>query len=167
MTQFKVSRYKPGLLPPDKKVPVQNKHRSINLLAVTNAAGKAKGILAIIFGKIGLVAHRIYMSLSQPILNATSISTQSMEPRDTLVLAQQLAHELTIGSEDWHRLKSNRRARALEQAAVALVYLLKDQPEEALARLQQATGWLDRTISAPPCPTHGHHQTPSSSLKDV
>jgi Family of unknown function (DUF6439) len=165
MTQFKVSRYKPGLLPPDKKVPVQNKHRSINLLAVTNAAGKAKGILAIIFGKIGLVAHRIFMTVSQPVLDATS--TQSIKPINTLVLAQQLAHELTIGSEDWHRLKSNRRARALEQAAVALVYLLKDQPEEALARLQQATGWLDRTISAPPCPTHGHHQTPSSSLKDV
>jgi Family of unknown function (DUF6439) len=159
MTRFKVSRYKPGLLPPDKKVPVQNKHRSINLLAVTNAAGKAKGILAIIFGKIGLVAHRIFMTVSQPVLDATS--TQSIKPVNTLVLAQQLAHELTIGSEDWHRLKSNRRARALEQAAVALVYLLKDQPEEALARLQQATGWLDRTISAPPCPTHGHHQDPS------
>lgn len=98
------------------------------------------------------------MTVSQPVLNATSPLTPSKESRDSLVLAQQLAHELTIGSEDWHRLKSNRRARALEQAAVALVYLLKDQPEEALARLQQATGWLDRTISAPPCPTHGHPQ---------
>jgi len=107
------------------------------------------------------------MNVSQPVLDATSTSTQSIKPINTLVLAQQLAHELTIGSEDWHRLKSNRRARALEQAAVALVYLLKDQPEEALARLQQATGWLDRTISAPPCPTHGHHQPPSSSLKNV
>jgi hypothetical protein len=158
MAQFKVSRYKPGLLPPDKKVPVQNKHRSINLLAVTNAAGKAKGILARNFGKIGLVAYRIVMTVSQPILDATSTSNPSKEPRDSLVLAQQLAHELTIGSEDWHRLKSNRRARALEQAAVALVYLLKDQPEEALVRLQQATGWLDRTLSAPPCPTHGRPQ---------
>jgi hypothetical protein len=107
------------------------------------------------------------MNVSQPVLDATSTSIHAMEPREPLVLAQQLAHELTIGSEDWHRLKSNRRARALEQAAVALVYLLKDQPEEALARLQQATGWLDRTISAPPCPTHGHHQPPSSSLKNV
>ncbi len=160
MTQFKVSRYKPGLLPLAKKAPVQNKHRSINLLAVTNAAGKAKGILARIFGKIGLVAHRTFMTLSQPSLLNAPTSTQPREPSNTLVLAQQLAHELSIGSEDWHRLKSNRRARALEQAAVALVYLLKDQPEEALVRLQQATGWLDRTISAPPCPTHGHHQDP-------
>ncbi|HEY9824715.1 MAG TPA: DUF6439 family protein, partial [Stenomitos sp.] len=56
----------------------------------------------------------------------------------------------------------NRRVRALEQTAAALVYLLKHQPEEALARLQQATGWLDRSISAPPCPTHGH-QKPSET----
>lgn len=71
-------------------------------------------------------------------------------------LAQVLAHRLAITPNDWHRLKSNRKARAAEQAAMALVYLLKDQPEEALARLQQASGWLDRSISAPPCPTHGH-----------
>jgi hypothetical protein len=38
----------------------------------------------------------------------------------------------------------------------ALVFLLDNQPEEALPRLQQATGWLDRSISAPPCPSHGH-----------
>jgi hypothetical protein len=100
------------------------------------------------------------MTVSQPSL--TSISPpQVLSDKDSasLDLAQQLAHTLTIGSEDWHRLKSNRRARALEQTAVALVYLLKDQPEEALARLQQATGWLDRSISAPPCPTHGHPKT--------
>ncbi|PMB34933.1 hypothetical protein CEN47_09390, partial [Fischerella thermalis CCMEE 5319] len=42
-----------------------------------------------------------------------------------------------------------------EQAAAALVFLLKEEPEEALTRLEQATGWLDRSISAPPCPTHG------------
>ena len=72
-----------------------------------------------------------------------------------LELAQQLAHLLSISPDDWHRLKSNRRARALEQTAVALVYLLKNQSDEGLARLQQATGWLDRSISAPPCPTHG------------
>ncbi|MDG2991744.1 DUF6439 family protein [Candidatus Synechococcus calcipolaris G9] len=65
---------------------------------------------------------------------------------------------LTIDSQDWHRLKGNRRARALEQTAAALVYLLKDQPEEALLRLEQATGWLDRSIKAPPCPSHGHHE---------
>jgi hypothetical protein len=72
-----------------------------------------------------------------------------------LELAQALAARLAIAPNDWHRLKSNRKARASEQAATALVYLLKDQPEEALARLQQATGWIDRSISAPPCPTHG------------
>lgn len=73
----------------------------------------------------------------------------------TLELAQILAARLSIAPGDWHRLKANRKARASEQIATALVYLLKDQPEEALARLQQATGWLDRSISAPPCPTHG------------
>lgn len=71
-------------------------------------------------------------------------------------LAQVLAEQLAIAPNDWHRLKSNRNARAAEQAAAALVYLLNNQPEEALVRLQQATGWLDRSISAPPCPTHGH-----------
>ncbi|NEQ27126.1 MAG: hypothetical protein F6K28_50585 [Microcoleus sp. SIO2G3] len=74
---------------------------------------------------------------------------------DTVELAQVLAERLAIRPNDWHRLKSNRKARASEQAAIALVYLLKDQPEEALARLQQASGWIDRSISAPPCPTHG------------
>ncbi|WP_110987453.1 DUF6439 family protein [Acaryochloris thomasi] len=80
-----------------------------------------------------------------------------------LPLAQKLSEELTISSMDWHRLKANRKARALEQAGVAIVFLLKNQPEEALARLQQAVGWLDRSISAPPCPTHGEsHRAPKS-----
>ena len=78
----------------------------------------------------------------------------------TLELAKQLAYELTITSGDWHRLKSNRQARALEQISVALVYLLDHQTDEALARLHQATGWLDRSISAPPCPTHGPTHSP-------
>lgn len=73
----------------------------------------------------------------------------------TLELAQALAERLSIKPNDWHRLKSNRKARASEQAIAALVFLLKDQPEEALARFQQAAGWLDRSICAPPCPTHG------------
>ncbi len=75
----------------------------------------------------------------------------------TLELAQALAERLTITPNDWHRLKSNRQARASEQAIAALVFLLKEQPEEALARLRQSSGWLDRSISAPPCPTHGDH----------
>ncbi len=72
-------------------------------------------------------------------------------------LAQALLEKMTITDADWHRLKANRQARAGEQTAAALLYLLKNKPEEALPRLQQAVGWLDRSISAPPCPTHGHH----------
>lgn len=76
----------------------------------------------------------------------------------TLELAQALMERLTVTPNDWHRLKSNRKVRASEQTAAALVFLLKDQPEEALQRLQQAAGWLDRSISAPPCPNHGHQK---------
>lgn len=84
------------------------------------------------------------------------LKTDSLNQLSTLELAQALMERLTITPNDWHRLKSNRKARASEQAAAALVFLLKEQPEEALLRLQQASGWLDRSISAPPCPTHGH-----------
>ena len=73
----------------------------------------------------------------------------------SLELAQALAERLTLTEADWHRLKGNRSVRSQEQAALALVFLLKNNPEEALLRLQQATGWLDRSISAPPCPDHG------------
>jgi hypothetical protein len=72
-------------------------------------------------------------------------------------LAQMLLEKITIHDGNWHRLKGNRKARASEQIAAALVFLLKEQPDEVLPRLQQAVGWLDRSISAPPCPTHGHH----------
>lgn len=85
----------------------------------------------------------------------TSPDTEKLQDFSTLELAQALAQRLAINEKDWHRLKSNRPARAAEQAATALVFLLKDMPEEALIRFQQATGWLDRSISAPPCPTHG------------
>ncbi|MBD2462080.1 hypothetical protein H6G89_13580 [Oscillatoria sp. FACHB-1407] len=81
--------------------------------------------------------------------------TSPLSDLSTLELVQALAERLAIAPNDWHRLKSNRNARAREQAAIALVYLLKENPEEALPRLQQAVGWLDRSISAPPCPTHG------------
>jgi hypothetical protein len=84
--------------------------------------------------------------------------TSTLSEFSTLELAQALAERLSITPKDWHRLKSNRKARASEQAAAALVFLLKEQPEEALARFQQASGWLDRSISAPPCPSHGDHQ---------
>jgi hypothetical protein len=86
-----------------------------------------------------------------------SPQTDRLSEVDTLELAQALAERLAIAPNDWHRLKSNRPARAGEQIAAALVYLLKNQPQEALPRLQQATGWLDRSISAPPCPSHGNH----------
>ena len=43
----------------------------------------------------------------------------------------------------------------LERLSISLVFLLSEQPEEAQTRLEQATGWLNRSISAPPCPTHG------------
>jgi Family of unknown function (DUF6439) len=73
----------------------------------------------------------------------------------TLELAQALAERLRIAETDWHRLKSNRRARAREQAAAGLVFLLKDSSDEAVVRFAQAVGWLDKSISAPPCPSHG------------
>lgn len=93
----------------------------------------------------------------QPLFSATLATAQNpaLAECSDLELAQALAGRLAIAPHDWHQLKGNRKARAKEQAAIALVYLLKDQPEEALARLQQATGWLDRSIQAPPCPTHG------------
>lgn len=86
----------------------------------------------------------------------TPPSSQTSQPVPTpLELAQDLSQRLAITAETWHRLKTNRRARALEQAAAAIVFLLKDEPQEALARLKQAVGWLDRSLSAPPCPSHG------------
>ncbi|WP_233258342.1 DUF6439 family protein [[Phormidium] sp. ETS-05] len=83
-------------------------------------------------------------------------NSSQLQEIGTLELARALAERLAIAETDWHRLKSNRKARALEQAAAALVFLLKDSPEEAILRLQQAQSWLDGSISAPPCPTHGH-----------
>lgn len=83
-------------------------------------------------------------------------SENSIHQTSTHELAQLLAERLIITSGEWHRLKSNRKARALEQAAISLVFLLKDQPQEALVRLQQATGWLDKSVMPLPCPTHGH-----------
>ncbi|MBD0346370.1 MAG: hypothetical protein ICV63_16415 [Coleofasciculus sp. Co-bin14] len=85
--------------------------------------------------------------------------TTALSEFNTIELAQALAERLGITPNDWHQLKSNRKARASEQAAAALVFLLKEQPEEALARLRQASGWLDRSISAPPCPSHGERHS--------
>lgn len=92
---------------------------------------------------------------STPLSTPIRSTHLDLQAASALELAQTLVERVTIGDREWHRLKSNRNARAKEQAAAALVFLLKDQPEEALLRLQQAVGWLDRSISAPPCPTHG------------
>jgi Family of unknown function (DUF6439) len=93
----------------------------------------------------------------QPLIAETLSTPQTnrLAEFSDLELAQALVERLAIAPQDWHRLKANRKARASEQAATALLYLLREQPEEAIARFQQATGWLDRSISAPPCPDHG------------
>lgn len=81
--------------------------------------------------------------------------TNQLDEVTTLELAQALMDRLSISPSEWHALKSNRKIRATEQAIAALVFLLKDNSEEALPRLEQAAGWLNKSISAPPCPTHG------------
>ncbi|MEB3224785.1 MAG: DUF6439 family protein [Synechococcus sp.] len=74
---------------------------------------------------------------------------------DSLELAQALAAKLAIAPNDWHKLKGNRKAQAGQQLSAALVFLLNDNPEAALIHLEQAKGWLDRSLSAPRCPSHG------------
>ena len=94
--------------------------------------------------------------MTESMLETTQpVKTANLNEFSTLELAQALMEKLSISPNDWHRLKSNRNVRASEQVAAAVVFLLKNEPQEALLRLQQATGWLDRSISAPPCPTHG------------
>lgn len=94
-----------------------------------------------------------------PFSPASDPRLAQLQDVDTLDLARALAERLAVPERDWHRLKSNRSVRAREQLAAALVFLLKDCPEEALPRLQYAVGWLDRSISAPPCPQHGTPRT--------
>lgn len=71
-----------------------------------------------------------------------------------LDLANALATKLAIAPNDWHRMKGNRKAQAGQQLSAALVFLLNDNPEAALTHLQQAEGWLDKTLAAPKCPDH-------------
>ncbi len=85
----------------------------------------------------------------------SSPKSQALAHLSTLDLAQALAERLALTEGDWHRLKSNRQVRCQEQLAAAIVSILKDQPEQALLHTQQALGWLDRSITAPPCPDHG------------
>jgi len=65
------------------------------------------------------------------------VNIANLNELSKLELAQALMERLTISANDWHQLKSNRKVRASEQAAAALVFLLKDQPEEALQRLSK------------------------------
>ena len=82
-------------------------------------------------------------SLTQPNLTSELSEVQ---------LAQALAARLAIPHQDWHRLKGNRQAQAKQQLASAMVFLLKDQPQEALIHLNQAVGWLNGSLKSPPCP---------------
>lgn len=96
--------------------------------------------------------------MSETTIASSSHQALNLQDVEPLALAQALAKQLAIGPMDWHRLNSNRQIRAKEQVAAALVYLLNDNPDEALPRLEQAVGWLNRSIKAPPCPTHGEQQ---------
>lgn len=89
------------------------------------------------------------------------VTPPNTSPLTDLELAQAISARLAIRPQDWHQLNRNRTIRAQEQTAAALVYLLRDQPEEALERLQQAVGWLDHSLTAPPCPTHGEKRKKS------
>lgn len=88
-------------------------------------------------------------------VHVSSPKTEQLESLSTLELAQALAERLAIAPQDWHKLKANRPAQASQNAIAGLVFLLNDQPQEALTHFQHTVGWLDRSISAPPCPTHG------------
>lgn len=88
----------------------------------------------------------------------SEISTKNVQELTTQELAQLLAEKMTISSYDWHKLKNNRNAQAGQQLASSLVYLLNNQPEEALERINQAQGWLNHTIKPLPCPTHGNQE---------
>ena len=85
----------------------------------------------------------------------TPLSTsKSKVPTDLsdLELAQALVERNLIAHQDWHKLKGNRKAQAKQQLASALVFLLKDRPQEALQHINQAAGWLDGSLKSPPCP---------------
>ncbi len=97
------------------------------------------------------------MNTQSPVNNSTEQNLSELE------LAQLLALKLTISSYDWHKLKNDRKAQALQQLASGLVYLLNDETQEALERISQAQGWLDKSIKPLPCPSHGHKKIPNQS----
>ena len=85
---------------------------------------------------------------------------EQLQQFSTLELAQALSEKLAIAHQDWHRLKGNRKAQAGQQIASALVFLLKDRQPEALVHLNQAVGWLDRSLKAPSCPDNKRIKQP-------
>jgi len=93
--------------------------------------------------------------------SAQQISEKTAAQLSDIELAQLLAQRLAIKPMDWHRLNRNRNVRAQEQLSAALVYLLKQQPQEAQIRTEQALGWLNKSLTAPPCPTHGEPKAKS------
>ena len=84
--------------------------------------------------------------------NSKTATTENLQNFSNLELAQLLAQRLAISHRDWHRLQGDRKSQAGQQLTSALIFLLKDQPELALTHLQQATGWLDKSLKAPGCP---------------
>ncbi|MEC4806371.1 MAG: DUF6439 family protein [Jaaginema sp. PMC 1079.18] len=88
-------------------------------------------------------------------VDSAQTAVPDLEQLSNFEIAQVLAQRLAIAPSDWHRLKGNRQAQAQQSAAMALVFLLKDRPEDAIAHLQQATGWLDKSVKPLPCPSHG------------
>ena len=87
------------------------------------------------------------MSENTPLSKAKSLQDSS-----PVELAQELAQRLAISHRDWHRLQGDRKAQAGQQLASAMVFLLKEQPELALSHIEQAAGWLDKSLKAPGCP---------------
>ncbi len=86
----------------------------------------------------------------------TLVALADYTPRD---LARALLEQLSVDERDWHRLKGDRRIRAREQVAAALVFMLADNNDEARQRLEHALDWIDRRVSAPPCPDHSARST--------
>jgi len=83
----------------------------------------------------------------------TPLSTNKVTADLTdLELAQALAERSVIAHQNWHQLKGNRQAQAKQQLTSALVFLLKNQSEEALPHIEQAAGWLNGSLKSPPCP---------------
>lgn len=99
-------------------------------------------------------------------MKQVSSLSELLKELSTMELAQALANRLAIAPQDWHRLKGNRQAQAAQQVAAALVFLLKQQPGEALPRLQQAVGWLDHSIAIPGCPDRHGRDLPLTDDED-